>query len=1100
METIHSAHLRLARFTGLFALTLLLMSMVVGASPASASVPAWSIRSFAAPANLSPGGSGEVVVDAVNIGGANANAEVAPIVISDSLPADLTATAIRSEAAEFGNQGVGLTCRVQPVTCEATSGAIEPYGELRIFIKVSVASGVPSPSTGMNAMSISGGGALPRANSNTVNFSTTPAGFGVEQLEQVALNENGSPDTQAGSHPFEYTTTMQLNEGTSKLPKDLHFNLPPGMIGNPTVLPQCTLEQFSTRLGGGADPLDECPNNTAVGVANIWLAGRYTGTTVPVFNLVPNVGEPARFAFNIFGVPVILDTSVRSGGDYGVVVSANNINTVEEFTASQVTFWGAPADPSHDKFRGWSCLFGGIWTTVGGEDELPPCPVSAPGAQKAPPFLTMPTSCTGPLHSSVEADSWKQQGLYSDAEYTWHDGAGPLGLDGCNRLPFEPSISVTPDGQNASTPTGLAVTEHIPQDDTLNPVGLAESDVKDTTVALPTGVQISPAGGDGLSACSMEQIGFEGPTAQGGLGFSHEEQTCPESAKVGTVSIKTPLLPNPLKGAAYLAQQDSNPFGSLVAMYIVAKDPVSGVLVKVAGEVVPNAVTGQLVTTFKNTPQLPYEDLELHFFGSARAPLTTPPLCGTYTTQASIEGWSENPPSEPSSAFDITAGPGGAPCSDPQPFTPGFQAGSLNLQAGAFTPFELTMSRPDADQTLSRVELQMLPGLLGTLSTVKLCGEPQAAEGKCGEESLIGHTTVSAGLGDSPYTVVGGKVYITGPYKGAPYGLSIVNPAKAGPFDLGDVVVRAQIRVDPHDAHLTIVSDPLPTILDGIPLQIQNVQVAVERPEGFTFNATDCEPMKITGTLTSTEGVSASESTRYQVTNCLALAFKPSLTASTSGKTSRANGASLTVKLGYPAGPYDANIAKVKVELPKQLPSQLKTLQKACTAATFEANPANCPPVSIIGHATATTPVLPVPLSGPAYFVSHGGEAFPSLIIVLQGYGATVDLVGSTFISKAGITSSTFKTIPDVPVGTFELTLPQGPYAALTANANLCKSKLVMPTEFVGQNGVVLKQSTKMAVTGCPKAKKAHAKKKHKKKSRKKKHNKKAKATHKKRR
>jgi hypothetical protein len=1067
----------MARLIGMLAAGVVLAWMAAGTSLARAGVPGWSIRSFAVPANLPPGGSGEIVVDAVNLGGVNADAGAAPITIADTLPPGLTATSIEGGGG-MGAEGIPISCSLSSVSCEATPGVVQPFGELQMTIGVSVAKEVSDPSTVTNFASISGGGALPRSNSDSVNLNSTPAVFGVEHLEQTALNENGSPDTQAGSHPFGYTTTLQLNQGTSRLPKDLHFNVPPGLVGNPTVVPQCTLDQFNTKLGGGADPDNECPDNTAVGVTDIWFA-RGTGLTVPVFNLTPNVGEPARFGFVIFGVSVLADTAVRSGGDYGVVVNVDNISTVLPFTASQLTFWGAPAAPSHDNARGWRCLFNGLWNF----DELGPCEASPRGAAKAPPFLTLPTSCTGPLHSSVEADSWKKQGAFTAGEYTWHDGTGPLQLDGCNRLPFEPSIAVTPDGQNASTPTGLAVTQHIPQEDTLNPTGLAEADVKNTTVALPAGVQISPAGADGLSACSMEQIGFEGPAAQGGLEFTHEEQSCPESSKVGTVKIESPLLPNPLTGDAYLAQQNSNPFGSLVAMYIVAKDPVSGVLVKVAGEVVPDPVTGQLVTTFKNTPQLPYENLELHFFGSARAPLTTPPLCGAYTTHSSIEGWSGNPPAEPSSTFDITAGPGGGPCSNPQPFDPGFQAGSLNLQAGAFTPFELTMSRPDADQTLSRVELQMPPGLLGTLSKVKLCPEPQAAEGTCGEESLIGRTTVSAGLGDSPYTVVGGKVFITTGYKGAPYGLSIVNPAKAGPFDLGNVIVRAQIRIDPHDAHLTVVSDALPTILDGIPLQIQHVQVAVERPEGFTFNATNCEPMQITGTLTSTEGAVSKQSTRYQITNCLALAFKPSLTASTSAKTSRKGGASLTVKLGYQAGPYDTNIAKVKVELPKALPSRLTTLQKACTAAVFEANPANCPAQSIVGHATATTPVLPVPLTGPAYFVSHGGEAFPSLIIVLQGYGATVDLVGSTFIDqKTGVTSSTFKTVPDVPVGTFELTLPEGPYSALAALGNPCRKKLAMPTEFVAQNGVVLHQSTKIQTAGCHKAKKAaHHKKKKKK-------------------
>ena len=382
------------------------------------------------------------------------------------------------------------------------------------------------------------------------------------------------------------------------------------------------------------------------------------------------------------------------------------------------------------------------------------------------------------------------------------------------------------------------------------------------------------------------------------------------------------------------------------------------------------------------------------------------------------------------------------------------------------------MSRPDADQTLSRVEMHMPPGLLGTLSKVKLCGEPQAAEGTCGEESLIGHTTVSAGLGDNPYTVTGGKAFITGPYEGAPFGLSIVNPAKAGPFNLGTVVVRAQIRVDPHTAASDGRERPAADDPGWDPVAVAACPSCDRTRRRVHVQRDRLRTVEITGTLTSTEGASASESTRYQVTNCLALAFKPKLTSSTSGRPSRTNGTSLNVKLGYEAGPYDANIAKVKVELPTRLPSRLPTLRKACLASVFEANPANCPAASIIGHATATTPVLPVPLSGPAYFVSHGGEAWPSLIIVLQGYGTTVDLVGTTLISKTGVTSSTFKTVPDVPVGSFELNLPAGPYSALAALGNPCKEKLVMPVEFVGQNGEVLHQKTTIRATNCPEAKK----------------------------
>jgi hypothetical protein len=428
--------------------------------------------------------------------------------------------------------------------------------------------------------------------------------------------------------------------------------------------------------------------------------------------------------------------------------------------------------------------------------------------------------------------------------------------------------------------------------------------------------------------------------------------------------------------------------------------------------------------------------------------------------------------------FNISSGPGGSPCASPLPFNPVLHASSSNIQAGAFTPLSTTMSREDGQQALQGVQLRFPPGLSGLLSGVALCGEAQANEGTCGPGSLIGETTVSVGLGGNPFAVKGGRVYITGPYKGAPFGLSIVNPAKAGPFDLGQgacdcVVVRAKIDVDPHTAQLMITTDNtgpyrIPTILQGIPLQIKHVNVLVTRP-GFTINPTNCSKMAITGSIVSTEGASSSLSVPFQVTNCATLKFAPKFQVSTSGHTSKVNGASLTTKLSYPSAPQgsQADISSVKVELPRQLPSRLTTLQKACLASVFESNPAKCPPQSIVGHAVVHTPLLPVPLTGPAYFVSHGGEAFPSLTIVLQGYGVTIDLVGTTFISKAGVTSTTFKSVPDTPFNTFELTLPQGPFSALAANANLCRAKLVMPTFFKAQNGAELHRSTRISVEGC---------------------------------
>ncbi len=736
----------------------------------------------------------------------------------------------------------------------------------------------------------------------------------------------------------------------------------------------------------------------------------------------------------------------------------------------------------------------------------------------------MPTSCNGPLDASIEVDSYQEPGHFVKASTVTHDASGsPAGMSGCSKLLFSPTINVAPDVPDASASTGLTVDVHVSQQAGSNPAGFGESTLRDTTVVLPAGVAINPAGSDGLEACSESLAGFNGFTE-----FNHEFEPgvqtatftptapevlqpsvnfCPNGSKIGTVKIKTPLLPDPLEGDVYLAAQNANPFGSLIAMYLMVEDPASGTVIKLPGEVrlcegpgeviegVSCSATGQIVTTFKNTPQQPFEDLELHFFGGERAPLTTPSRCGTYTTQASFTPWDGNAPVAAFSSFQITAGPNGGACPGTSlPFEPSLTAGTTNIQAGAFTPFTMTMSRTDGQQSLQAVELKLPSGLSGLLSGVELCPEPQASQGTCPAGSLVGETIVSVGVGGDPFSVKGGKVYITGPYEGAPFGLSIVNPAKAGPFDLEQgkdacdcVLVRAKINVNPETAALTVTSntqaqgDAIPTSLDGIPLQIQHVNVTINRP-GFTFNPTDCDKTQIGGSLSSSEGGTQALSVPFQATDCATLAFAPKFAVSTSGKTSRADGASLKVDLTYPKAAFgsQANIAKVKVELPKQLPSRLSTLQKACTAAQFDANPAGCPAASIVGYAKAITPLVPVPLEGPAYFVSNGGEAFPNLIVVLQGYGVTIDLVGDTFISKAGITSSTFNTVPDQPIGSFELTLPEGRYSALAALGNPCKSKLTMPTEFVAQNGATIHQSTKIAVTGCPKTKKVAHKRKHK--------------------
>lgn len=1093
---------RTKRLLGLTVAGAVLFGLLVFVPVAFAEAPAWRLHSALVPSRLAPGSQGQIIVMLTDLGETKAIAsEAEPVKLGVQLPPGLTATEMAVDTAQEGFGGVEMrpSCELTTLTCTAEAGTVYPYSTLMVILDVSAAANAQSGSVRLSA---SGGGAAPVVAVEPVSVGSEPVTFGVERLEEVPLNYNGSLDTQAGSHPFQFVTTLQLNsdfekgenfltEGPSQpaLPKELRFNLPPGVVGNPSAVAQCPMSQFQPAANPKRPP--ECPLDTVVGVASVTLSLQGTplgqllaqpfDVVQPLYSLTPSRGEPARFGFSVATVqgpyvPVYLDTAVRTGSDYGVTVSVHNISQEVSFLASQVTFWGVPADSRHDTSRG-ECL-GSYYRELG---------CSQPGQQEATPFLTLPTSCTGPSNpftTNVEAASWQAPSVFTPAsqgEYRLNDGAGHLfGMDGCNRLAFEPSITVTPDGQQASTPTGLTVGVHVPQQASLNPDGLADSTVKDTTVTLPAGMALNPAAADGLQSCSEAQVGLSDDAIP----------SCPEAAKVGTVEIKSPLLPNPLTGGVYLAAQNANPFGSLVALYIVARDAVSGTLIKVAGEVKLDPVTGQLVSTFDNTPQLPFEDLKLHFFGGDRAPLATPASCGSYAATASIAPWSEGAAVASSSTFEITSGPNGSACPGTLPFSPSLTAGTTSIQAGGFSPFTMTVGREDGQQNIGAIQLHLPEGLSGELAGVELCGEAQADTGTCGPNSLIGETTVSVGTGGDPYSVTGGKVYVTGPYEGAPFGLSVVVPAKAGPYDLGTVVVRGRIEVNPLTAALTVTTNSeaqgyaIPRILDGIPLQIRHVNFVTSRPN-FTFNPTSCDPIGMTGSIASVEGSSSAMSVPFQVANCAALSFKPTFKVSTGAHTSRVDGASLTVAVVPPAEgpqnaisgssgssasakPEEANIKSVKVELPKQLPSRLTTLQKACTAQQFNSNPAQCPSASMVGTATARTPILSNPLAGPAYFVSHGNEAFPQLIIVLQGEnGVLVDLVGNTFISKAGITSSTFASVPDVPVSSFELTLSRGPHSALTANASLCAQPLSVPTEFTGQNGAVLKQDTPIEVEGC---------------------------------
>ncbi len=932
------------------------------------------------------------------------------------------------------------------------------------------------------------------------------AAFGLQSFEVSATNPTtepnqiGSPDVQAGSHPdlttsFVLSPEVPLAEGSLK---DARVELPPGFVGDPEATPRCTAYEFThgKKGPGGAYP---CPDDTAVGVESTYVVANgghehVLSVSTPVYNVEPSPGVAAELGFKAKQIaPVLLDVSVRTGGDYGVTVNVANINEAAEVYGSTVTIWGVPAEAIHDPYRG-ECLAPdereGIQTTYEslreeeeGRGLNPITPADCPADVPVKPFLMNPTSCGVPRTATLSVDSWEDPGSFVSLSSALPE------LSGCGELDFSPSIGVTPDGTAGSTPTGLNVSVHVPQEATLSPVGLAEADVRDTTVTLPAGLQVNPAAAAGLGACTEADIGFERYDEATGQSFFHEEseqerlgevahQECPEASKLGTVKITTPLLSEPLEGAVYQAAQGANPFGSLLALYVVAEDRKAGVRVRLAGKVEPNPQTGQLVSTFDQTPQLPFEEFKLELFGGARAPLATS-SCGAYRTESSIEPWSGNAAASPFSEFAVTTGPDGTPCSSLGSFAPAFLSGTANNQAGAFSPFTVTLSRNDGEQTLSTVAMTMPPGLLGMLSSVALCGEAQANAGSCPASSQIGHVTVQAGVGSEPLELpeAGRRedpVYLTGPYGGGPFGLAIVVHPEAGPFNLEEdgrpVIVRARILVNPTTAQVSVASDPMPTILRGIPLDVRTVNVMIDR-ERFMLNPTSCEPLTVAGTIGSAQGATANVSSRFQAANCAALPFAPKLTASTQGQASKAEGASLDVKIES-AGLGQANIHKVDLQLPIALPSRLTTLQKACLEAVFNANPAACDEGSVIGKAIIHTPLLNSPLTGPAYLVSHGGAAFPDVEFVLQGEGITLVLDGKTDI-KDGITYSRFESAPDAPFTTFETELPAGPDSILGAyvpekeNYSLCKTSLAMPTTITAQNGAVINQTTNVAVTGC---------------------------------
>jgi uncharacterized repeat protein (TIGR01451 family) len=1083
---------------------------LISAAPANAATPYWHLTSGAAPANLPPGGKGKVIVTATNLGDAVASGEVT---IIDKLPSGLTATAVTGSLAYQTGSLIECSVRSSSEVACVDHEPLQPLTGLKVTIAVAVGAEV----VGKNHVEATGGKAEAATLEEPVKVSGTAAGYGVEKYSLSPEREGGAPDREAGSHPFQLTTSLSLNQTTKQEPvaltKNLQFTLPPGLIGNPNATPRCDEAEFSSYVG----IQNLCKPNTVVGIAEVTIEepnNFKTGPearTVPVFNLVPSKGEPARFGFEVLKNPVVLTTSVRTGKDYGVTVTANSSSETAGLISSVATFWGVPGDARHNLERGWNCVEASESLACKKQQEVEELAQkkAKEKGEEPTPFLMLPTSCEGkPLEAPMRAQSWRpgeEYGPFVESEFEET-------LEGCNKLLLKPTIEVQPTTHAASTPTALDVTVKVPQEETDE--GLAESAVKATTVVFPEGMQLNPAAAGGLLACSAMQVGFLGSEAEESLQTNNnrfspdfrlnpenpEEEPssphlCPGPATIGSVEIISPDLENPLKGSVYLAAQDTSPFEPPLVIYLVARDPVSGVLVKLAGKTKPIEGTGQVESTFENTPQVPFKELKLHLFGgesrgAGRASVTTPPQCGSYETTSSFVPWSgrEATSVSPEKPFEINSGPGGGACTfspNAQPFAPSFTAGVTNLQGGAFTGFSLTIGRPDGHQALTGITTHLPQGLAALISSINPCPIAQADAVQCGTESLVGHSTGVTGLGSEPFSLPG-RAYLTGPYDGAPFGLSDATPAVAGPFNLGTVISNSTIEIDPNTAAVTVTTretrilDPrgqttiansaLPTMIKGVPVQLKAINVQVDRPN-FQFNPTNCNRMSITGALSGSQGGSESVSAPFQVANCANLPFAPKLTAHVDRKGSKANGVGFFVKLESP-GLGQANIHEVELQLPIALPSRLSTIQQACRDSVFEANPAACDEGSVIGKAVIHTPVLKNPLEGPAYLVSHANLAFPDVVFVLQGEGIKLVLDGHTDIKK-GITYSRFETAPDAPFSTFETSLPAGPHSALGVNVasqlnySLCGANLAIPTKIVSQNGAIINETTQANPTGC---------------------------------
>jgi hypothetical protein len=1075
---------RRALILGLIALA----TAIFAGSPTQALAgPLYDIHGYWGDTNLPPGGEGLFVIQVRNIGDA-VGAE--DLTITNELPAGLKIQSMRFEALNGSTNLAGPRCTgvgtgvakcvlagaelaqfAPPPSPQAGTLTPLPSGYLpTVYLTVEIPPGATG--TGTNTASVTGGGAPPVTDiDDQLPFEANPAEFGLTPGQYQAdffdaAYPFGSPSRQAGAHPFELRTDFELTRLVGQNPelgnivnrphgriKTVEVTLPRGLVGNPEALPKCDPSLFAQN---GATPSSTaCPSNTQVGYLNItvnFLIGTFS--RIPIYNLEPPKGVPADFAFNAAGfVQAHIYPNVDPAQNYAIKGVSPNIGNLIDVLGSEVTFWGVPGDSVHDKFRALTekvegKALGAAW-----------------GSAPIRPLFTNPSDCGFDNGGAkIRVQSYQFPDEFTPVE----EHPDPLNVTGCDdpRFRFEPKISLQPTSKEAGASTGLAVQLEVPQrnDEVKNATdlytqngslkGIATPPLKKTVVVLPEGMTANPAAAQGLAACSPEQIG---------LG-TDRPVTCPDASQFGTLTLQTPILPVDAQpeGFVYVAKQNDNPFHNFLSLYLVIQEPNRGILVKIPGRVDLDPQTGQLTTTFDDLPQLPAAAVKLNIKGGLRAGLVNPQTCGKKTVTATFWSWQEpTVPHTVTNSYEITKNPDGSPCYNStaeKPFAPQFSGGTLNNFAGAFSPLELALTRTDADQELSRAEGTAPPGLLASLKGLGRCsdaaiavaaapertGLEEVATPSCPASSLVGEVDAGTGVGQV-LTYVKGKLYLAGPYKGAPLSGVAIVPAVAGPFDLGVVVTRAPAYVNPKTAEVSIKTDALPLIFKGVPVRVRDIRVHVNRPN-FTLNPTNCDRFSLDGTLFSSEGKSHASSTPFQAADCASLGFKPKLTTRLFGGTKR--GAHPKFRGFFRGRAGDANVSGAVVTLPRSEFLDQSHIRTVCTRVQFAADA--CPAGAIYGHAVAKTPLLDEELKGPVYLRSSDNK-LPDLVADLHGI-IDVEVVGRIDSIRGGI-RTTFESIPDAPVESFEITVQGGRKGVLVNSRDICARIYRLNAEFTAQNG-----------------------------------------------